>query len=163
MTYDNFTIKAQESILKAQQIAAGYEQQTVDTVHLLKGILVTDEHVPHFLLKKMNVNIAALDKQLEDHIKSYPKVQGVDKQYLTDSANKSLSRAKKMLKEFGDEFISVEMILLGIIQGKDKGAKILKDLGAKDKEMQEAIKELRKGRKVTDQHAEDQYLSLIHI
>ncbi|MEM8907906.1 MAG: AAA family ATPase, partial [Bacteroidota bacterium] len=160
MTYDNFTIKSQESILKAQQIAGGYEQQTVDTTHLIKGILLTDENVPQFLLKKMEVNLSILDKRLDEIIKTYPKVKGTDKQYLSNDANKALSRAKKMLKEFGDEFISIELILLGIIQGKDQGGLLLKELGANDKGMRAAIEELRKGRKVTDQHADDQYNAL---
>src|SRR5690606_30459838 len=160
MTYDNFTIKAQESILKAQQIAAGLEQQSVDTTHLLKGIIETDESVPQFLFSKMGVNIASLKKQLEEIVKTYPKVQGGDKQYLTNDANQSLSRAKKVLPEFGDEYISVELILLGILQGADKAAKLLKDLGANEKALKSAIMELRKGKKVTDQSAEDQYNAL---
>jgi len=160
MTYDNFTIKAQDSILKAQQLAGSYDQQSVDTVHLIKGIILTDENVPNFLLKRMEVNLAVLDEQLDTEIKKYPKVQGTDKQYLTDNANKAMSRAKKMLKEFGDEFISVELILLAIIQGKEKGGEILRKLGASDKGMRAAIEELRKGRKVESQHSETQYNAL---
>jgi len=160
MTYDNFTIKAQDSILKAQQLAGSYDQQSVDTVHLIKGIILTDENVPNFLLKRMEVNLAVLDEQLDGEIKKYPKVQGTDKQYLTDNANKAMSRAKKMLKEFGDEFISVELILLAIIQGKEKGGEILRKLGASDKGMRAAIEELRKGRKVESQHSETQYNAL---
>ena len=117
MTYDNFTIKAQESILKAQQLAGSFDQQTVDTPHLIRGIMMTDEHVPQFLLKKMDVSIPRLQKELDDAIRTYPKVEGADKQFLTNDSNKALSRAKKNLKEYGDEYISVEMILLGIIQG----------------------------------------------
>ena len=160
MTYDNFTIKSQEAILKSQQVAGGYEQQAVDTVHLIKGILLTDENIPQFLLKKMEVNLPMLERRLEDTIKTFPKVQGTDKQYLTDDSNKALSRAKKLLKEFGDEYISIELILLGIIQGKDKGATILKEMGATAKGMKTAIAELRKGRKVTDQHVDGQYNAL---
>ncbi|MEM9820502.1 MAG: AAA family ATPase [Bacteroidota bacterium] len=160
MTYDNFTIKAQESILKAQQIAGGKDQQTVDTTHLIKGILLTDENVPQFLLKKMEVNLSSLEKRLEEAIEGYAKVKGAEKQYLTNDANKALSRAKKMLGDFDDEYISIELMLLGIVQGKDKGAQILKELGATDKGLRAAIEELRKGRKVTDQHTEDQYNAL---
>ncbi len=160
MTYDNFTIKAQEAILKAQQIASGYDQQNVDTAHLIKGIIVTDESVAHFLLKKMDINIPALEKELELAIKKIPKVEGGDKQYLTNDANKALSKAKKALKEFGDDFISLEMILLGIIQGNDDGAKALKGLGGTEKGLKAAINELRKGRKVKDQNAENQYNAL---
>ena len=131
MTYDNFTIKAQECILKAQQIAAGYEQQTVDTPHLIKGILETDEHVSNYLLGKMNVNIPKLKNELTRVCRNYPRVSGTDKQYLTNDANKSLSSAKKFLKEFGDEYISVELMILGILAGEGKREPIcLKLLGA---------------------------------
>ena len=160
MTYDNFTIKAQDSILKAQQIAAGLGQQQVDTVHLLKGILETDENVATFLLQKAGINIAALKNKLEEEIRGYPKVQGTDKQFLSNDANKALSAAKKSLKGFGDEYISIELILLGIIQGTDKAAKLLKGMGATEKDLRAAINELRKGRKVTDQSAEDGYNAL---
>jgi ATP-dependent Clp protease ATP-binding subunit ClpB len=160
MTYDNFTIKAQEAILKSQQIAGTYDQQQVDTTHLIRGILETDEKLTEFLLQKMDVNIPTLKIKLEEAIKTYPKVEGVQKQYLTNDSNQALSRAKKLLKEFGDEFISLEMILLGIIKGKDKGATILKDLGATQKGATAAIEELRKGRKVTDQQADNQYNAL---
>ncbi|MFK8104670.1 MAG: ATP-dependent Clp protease ATP-binding subunit [Saprospiraceae bacterium] len=160
MTYDNFTIKAQESILKAQQIAGGNDQQTVDTVHLIKGMLETDENVAGHLLKKVDIIIPVLERELDKAIQAYPKVKGTEKQYLTEAANKSLSRAKKMLKTFGDEYISLELILLGILQGKDKGAKLLKDLGATEKALTTAINELRKGKKVTDKHTENQYNAL---
>ena len=160
MTYDNFTIKAQESILKAQQIAGGYDQQTVDTVHLIKGMLETDENVAGHLLKKIDIILPVLERELDKAIQAYPKVKGTEKQYLTDTANQSLSRAKKLLKSFGDEYISIELILLGILQGKDKGAKMLKDLGATEAALKAAITELRKGKKVTDQHAENQYNAL---
>ena len=160
MTYDNFTIKSQEAILKAQQLAGKFEQQMVDTTHLIKGILQVDEHTPQFLLQKAGVNLVTLDNRLTDVIKTYPVVKGTDKQFLTDDANKALSRAKKMLKEFGDEYISIELILLGIVQGKDKGGMLLKELGVTNKSLRAAIEELRKGRKVTDQHTEDSYNAL---
>ena len=160
MTYDNFTIKAQESILKSQQIAAGLDQQQVDTVHLIKGILETDESVAGFLLGKSEVNLDMLRRKLDEAILKYPKVQGSDKQFLTTDANKSLSRAKVLLKEFGDQYISVELMLLGIVQGDDSGAKLLKELGANEQLLKDAINELRKGRKVTDQNSEDSYNTL---
>ncbi len=160
MTYDNFTIKAQEAILKSQQIAGSYDQQQVDTVHLIRGIMETDDKLADFILQKMGINLVALRQKLEESIKTYPKVEGVEKQYLTNDANQALSRAKKKLKEFGDEYISLELILLGILSGKDKAAQILKDLGATEDGAIAAINELRKGRKVTDQHTDDQYNSL---
>ncbi len=160
MTYDNFTIKAQESILKAQQIAGGLDQQQVDTPHLLLGLIETDENVSKFLLQKMGVNMATLKAKLDKAIKSYPKVEGDGKQFLTNDANKALARAKKKLPDFEDEYISIELILLGILQGKDKGAQILKEEGATVDGLMASINELRKGRKVTDQSAEETYNSL---
>jgi len=160
MTYDNFTIKAQEAILRAQKIGGQLDQQTIDTPHLIKGILDTDESVAEFLLKKAEISISTLHRKLDEAIATYPKVEGADKQYLTNDANRALSRGKKMLKDFGDDFISIELILLGIMQGTDKGARILKDLGGTEKALKTAIVELRKGRKVTDKSAENQYNAL---
>lgn len=160
MTYDNFTTKAQEAILKAQQLAAGLDQQQVDTTHLIKGIIEIDENVANFLLQKVGVNMASLRLKLEDAVKSYPKVKGTEKQFLTNDANRALSRAKKMLSKFGDEYISIELIVLGILQGTDQGARVLKDQGATEKGLIDAINELRKGKKVTDQSAEDSYNAL---
>ncbi len=160
MTYDNFTTKAQEAILKAQQLAAGLDQQQVDTTHLIKGIIEIDENVANFLLQKVGVNMASLRLKLEDAVKGYPKVKGTEKQFLTNDANRALSRAKKMLSKFGDEYISIELIVLGILQGTDQGARVLKDQGATEKGLIDAINELRKGKKVTDQSAEDSYNAL---
>ena len=160
MTYDNFTIKAQEAIVKGQQIAGQLDQQSVDTIHLLKGMLAIDEELADFIFKKMDVGLISLKKELNKALETYPKVTGTDKQYLTNDANKALAKAKKLLKEFGDEYISMELLLLGILGGNDKAAKILKEAGASEKAMKEAIKELRKGRKVTDQNADNQYNAL---
>lgn len=161
MTLDNFTTKAQEAILKGQEIAQGFGQQSVDTTHLLKGILETDENVPNFLLRKMGMNVALLEEQVDAAIQKTPRVSGGDgKVFLTTDANQALARAKSVLKDFGDEFISVEIMLLGILQGKDAAAKLLKENGATDQGLRAAINELRKGRKVTDQGAENQYNAL---
>ncbi len=160
MTYDNFTIKAQEAILKAQQTAGKLEQQGVDTVHLLRGIIDTDEKLAEFIFQKVGINVPLLKRDINKELERYPKVSGVDKQFLTNDSNKALAEAKKMLKEFGDEFISIELIILGIMRGTDRGAKILKDQGATLKNVKAAIQELRKGKKVTDPSAEDQYNAL---
>ena len=158
MTYDNFTIKAQESILKSQQLAGENNQQMVDTAHLLRGILSEDENIAGFLLKKVGVNMATLESELEKLIQSFPKIQGgVDKQYLSGEANKVLSKAKSLAKEFGDEFIPVELVLLAIVQGNDRTGKLLREQGATDENVRKAITELRKGRKVTDQGSENTY------
>lgn len=160
MTYDNFTIKAQEAILKAQQLAGSLEQQGVDTIHLLRGIMDTDEKLSEFLFQQMDINIPLLKRELNVAIDKLPKVKGSEKQYLTNDANKALAAAKKMLKEFGDEYISIELIILGILKGTDRGATILRDQGASLNSMKTAIKDLRKGRTVTDQSTEDQYNAL---
>lgn len=160
MTYDNFTIKAQEAILQSQQIAAGYEQQSVDTAHLLKGMLAVDDSVTDFLLKKTGVNMARFEQDLDKLVWETPKVQGADKQYLTNEANKAIAAAKAMLKDFGDEYISLELLLLGIVKGNDKAARLLREHGATLETLTAAVKELRKGRKVTDQTTEQVYNAL---
>jgi ATP-dependent Clp protease ATP-binding subunit ClpB len=160
MTYDNFTIKSQELILKAQQMAGALDQQAVDTVHLLKALFEVDDQLGDFLFGKMGVNMVQLKKELNSAIEEFPKVEGTDKKYLTNDANQALARAKKLMAEFGDDFISVELIVIGILQGKDKAAKILKALGVTEDALNLAIKELRKGRKVKDQNTDDNYNSL---
>ncbi|HKK78181.1 MAG TPA: ATP-dependent Clp protease ATP-binding subunit, partial [Phaeodactylibacter sp.] len=160
MTYDNFTIKAQEAIQKAQQIAGSNNQQHVDTAHLVRGIFESSEDVATFLFNKCEVSISAMRQGIEPLIDKTPKVEGTKKQYLTKDANRALSRAKKVLPDFGDQYISVELILLGIVQGKDETAKLLQKLGATDEAFRAAIEELRKGRKVTDQTADSGYNAL---
>ncbi len=160
MTYDNFTIKAQEAILQAQQIAADYGQQNVDTAHLLKGMLKVDDSVTDFLLKKAGVNLARFEEDLDKLVWETPKVEGADKQYLTNEANKAIAAAKALLKEYGDEYISLELLLLGIAKGADKTAKLLRAQGASFDALAAAVKELRKGRKVTEQTTEHVYNAL---
>jgi ATP-dependent Clp protease ATP-binding subunit ClpB len=160
MTYDNFTINAQEAILAGQRLAAKMQQQTVDTTHLLKGVLEASEDSAKFLFQKTGVSLPQLTKALDEAITSYPKVSGSDKQYLSEHSNKALSEAKKFLSEFGDEFISTEIMLLGILKGSSKGSQILKDQGATLDSLKSAIKELRGGRTVTDQNTDNQYNAL---
>ncbi|MCS6929764.1 MAG: ATP-dependent chaperone ClpB [Saprospiraceae bacterium] len=160
MTYDNFTIKAQEALAQAQQIAAGYEQQNVDTAHLLKGMLEVDDSVIKFLLGKVGANVKRIEERLNQLIWEIPKVRGADKQYLTPDANRAITFAKGLLKEYGDEYISLEILLLGIAKGSDKTARLLREEGATPEALAKAIQELRKGRKVTDQSAEQTYNAL---
>jgi ATP-dependent Clp protease ATP-binding subunit ClpB len=161
MTYDNFTTKAQESILKSQQLAGENSQQMVDTAHLLKGILSEENNVAGFLLKKVGVNLPELDALLDKSIQSYPKISGgVDKQYLSSEANKTLSRAKVLAKEMGDEFIPVELVLLAMLNSSDRTSKTLREMGATEETVKKAILDMRKGRKVTDAGAEGNYNSL---
>ncbi len=160
MTYDNFTIKAQEAIIKGQEIARNLDQQQVDTSHLMKGLIEVDEQVFSFLGQKMELSIPALVKSLDEQISKYPKVEGTEKQFLTNDSNAALKRAKDLLKSFNDEFISLELIFLGILKGKDKTAQILKDHGATEDGLKKAISELRKGRNINTQHSDGEYNAL---
>ena len=160
MTYDNFTIKAQELILRAQQISGGLDQQSVDTVHILRALFEIDDQLADFIFNKLDMNVISLKREINKAIESFPKVEGSDKKYLTNDANKALAKAKKLMKEYEDEYISVELILMGILHGNDKASKILKDNGATADGLKAAIAELRKGSKVTDQHSDNAYNSL---
>jgi ATP-dependent Clp protease ATP-binding subunit ClpB len=161
MTYDNFTIKAQESILKAQQIAAANESQVVETVHLLRGLLNEDDNTIGFLLKKLGLNPTGVTDDLDQLMKTMPRVKGgVDKQYLSADSNKAIAKARAEAKVFGDEYIAVELLLLGVVAGNDKIGKLLKAQGASEDALKKAITELRKGKKVTDQNAENQHNAL---
>lgn len=160
MNFNNFTIKSQEAVQQAQQIATAAGNQSIETGHLLKGLLETDENVVSFLFKKLNANPARIEQALEAMIKSYPKVTGGGGQYLSNSTNQALSKAQSFLKEFGDEFVAVEHLLLGLLSAGDNTSNLLKDAGVNEKDLKAAIKELRGGNKVTSQSAEAQYNSL---
>ncbi len=159
MNLNNFTIKSQEAIQKAQEIAMGYQHQAVENGHLLKGILAVDENVAPYLLKKNNVNLVALQQVLDREIQSYPKVAGGEG-YLSSACSQTLQKAQSALKDFGDEFISIEHLLLGLLSGNDSVAQLLKDAGLTQSNLREAIKALRKGSSVKSQTAEDTYNAL---
>ncbi len=159
MNLNNFTIKAQEAIQKASEIAAGNQQQAIGTAHILKGLLTVDENVISYLLKKLNVNVNRINSVLDAQIESFPKVSGSDI-YLSSSANTAIQKAQTFLKEFKDEFVSVEHILLGILASGDKVSSILKDSGVNEKDLKKAITELRGNSRVTDQNAEATYNAL---
>ena len=159
MNFNNFTIKAQEAIQKASEIASGNQQQAIENAHLLKGLLLVDENVIHYLLKKLNVNINRLDSQLDELITTFPKVSGSEV-YLASSANSTIQKAQSYLKEFKDEFVSVEHLLLGILAAGDKVSGFLKDSGVNEKDLKKAIVELRGSNRVSDQNAEATYNAL---
>jgi len=159
MNFNNFTIKAQEAIQKASEIAVGNQQQAIENAHILKALLLVDENVITYLLKKLNVNINRLNESLDQQIAGFPKVSGSEV-YLSSSANSALQRANSYLKEFKDDFVSVEHILLGILSSSDKAATLLKDSGVNEKDLKLAIKALRGDSKVTDQNAEATYNAL---
>ncbi len=159
MNLNNLTIKSQEAVQQALQIAAAHSQQAIETGHILKGTLDVDPNVVPYLLKKLNINPAMFTKVLDKIIESYPRVSGAEP-YLSSSANQAITKATSICKEMGDEFVSIEHLFLAILAGKDTVSQMMKDNGINEKELKAAINELRKGKKVTSQTAEDTYNSL---
>ncbi|TND08426.1 MAG: ATP-dependent Clp protease ATP-binding subunit ClpB [Bacteroidetes bacterium] len=160
MNLNNFTIKSQEAVQQAQQLAMAKGNQGIETGHILKAILETDEHVTPFLLKKMNANPALVEKTVDRILDSYPKVSGDSGQYLSSAANKCLVKASAYLKEFNDEFVSIEHLILGLLDAGDQVSQLLKDNGVNSKDLKSAIRELRKGDRVTSQSQEETYNAL---
>ena len=159
MTLDKFTIKSQQVVQKAQEIAMAAQHQAIEPLHILKSILVEDENVTPYLLKKLDVNIPLLAQKVDAALSSLPRVSG-GSQYLSGDANNALIRATKESTAMSDDFISVEHLLLGLATGSDTAARLLKDSGVSEKELRLAIKDLRKGSKVASQSAEDGYNAL---
>ncbi len=159
MNLNNYTIKSQEAIQQAVTIATTNGQQTIEPAHILKGILEVDENVTPFIFKKLNVNPSTFSKMLESSIKSFPKVSG-GQPVLSGAANTALMKAASYLKEFKDEYVSIEHLLLGLLNAGDSTSNMMKDAGLKEKEVRAAITELRKGERVTSQSQEETYNSL---
>lgn len=159
MNFDKYTIKSQEVLQKAAEVATSYNQQAIEPGHLLKAILGSDENMISFLVKKLNVNQLHLTTKLDELINSYPKVSG-QQPYLSNDSAAALQKAEKELKEFKDEYIAVEHIIIGLLKGNEKVASLLKDVGFEYKALVAAIKELRGNTRVTDQNAEAKYKSL---
>ena len=159
MNFNNYTIKSQEAIQQAQQIAQSYEHQQIENEHLFKGIFNVDENVMPFLLKKLNVNISVLEQALDKQLESFSKVSGGDIM-LSRDAGKTLNDASIIAKKMNDEFVSIDHLILAIFKSKSKIAQMLKDQGVTEKDIQSAITELRKGENVTSQSQEDTYNSL---
>ncbi|MCC7302682.1 MAG: ATP-dependent chaperone ClpB [Bacteroidia bacterium] len=159
MNFSNFTIKSQEAIQRALQIALGNEQQSIEPGHILKAILEDDGSVTPFLLKKLNVNPKTFSITIDKTVEGYPKVSGAQP-YLSAASNKVIGKATSILKEFGDEFVSIEHLLLGMLHGEDAVSRIMKDAGITSTTLKAAIQELRKGQKVTSQTQEDTYNAL---
>jgi ATP-dependent Clp protease ATP-binding subunit ClpB len=160
MNLNNFTIKSQEALQQAQQIAAGSSHQTLDTAHILKGILEVDESVTPFLLKKLNINAPLFEKLTDKIIESYPKVSGGSGQYLSGKSNEVVMKAMNSLKETGDEYVSIEHLLLGLLAVDDQVSQMMKDNGFTAKDLKTAVNELRKGAKVTSSSQEETYNAL---
>src|SRR6185312_5169120 len=127
MNFDKFTLKSQEAIQQAQQIAMGLSSPAIEGGHILKGILEVDENVAPSLLKKLNVNLPVFRQALDKIIERYPKVSETTGQYLSPDANQALVKASTYLKEFKDEYVSIEHMLLGLLSTRDTVAQLLKD------------------------------------
>lgn len=159
MNLNNFTIKSQETVQQAVQLVQKNNQQVIEPVHLLKAVIMTGESITNFLFQKLGVNIQNLNMVLDRQIESYPKVSGGEP-YLSSESNAVLQKAIDYSGKMGDQYVSLEHIILALFTVKSTASQILKDAGVTEKELEKAIEELRKGNKVTSQSAEDTYDSL---
>jgi ATP-dependent Clp protease ATP-binding subunit ClpB len=159
MNLNNFTLKAQESIQKAQEIAVGSQHPQIENAHILKGLLISDDNVVPFLIKKLDVNLTHLQSELDKLLNGYAKVSG-GQIYLSPNATTALQKSLTFLKDFNDEFVTVEHILLGILSVKDDVSDLLTQHGVTLQKLIRAIKELRKGSGVKSQTAESSYNAL---
>ncbi len=159
MNFNNFTIKSQEALQHAFEIAQARQQQAVETGHLLKGLLHAAENVTGFLLKKLGVNSSVFQQALDRIVDSYPKVSGGE-QYLSAETNKTLQKSVDISRKMGDQFVSVEHILMALLEAGGTVATFLKDNGVNRQDLEAAVLELRKGAKVDSQTAEDRFNSL---
>lgn len=159
MNFNNFTIKSQEAVQQAVNVTRARGQQAIEPVHLLAGVLKVGENVTNFIFQKLGMNAQQIALVIDKQIDSLPKVSGGEP-YLSRESNEILQRAVQYSKEMGDEFVSLEAIILALLNVKSTVATILKDAGMTDKELRSAIAELRKGEKVTSQSSEDTYQSL---
>lgn len=159
MNLNNFTIKSQEAVQQAVQLVQKNNQQVIEPVHLLKAVIMTGESVTNFLFQKLGVNIQNLNMVLDRQIESYPKVSGGEP-YLSSESNAVLQKAIDYSGKMGDQYVSLEHIILALFTVKSTASQILKDAGVTENELKKAIEELRKGNKVTSQSAEDTYDSL---
>lgn len=159
MNMNNFTIKSQEAIQKAIEIVAANNQQAIEPTHILKGIIQVGESIINFLFQKTEVSLQTVSRVIDREIESYPKVSGGEP-YLSRDANNVLQKAINLANKMGDQYVSMEHILLAIIEEKNSAGTILKDAGLTAKQLEAAIQELRKGEKVTSQSAEETYQSL---
>ena len=159
MNLNNFTIKSQEAVQQAVQLVTRNNQQAIEPEHLLKAVIMTGESVTNFLFQKLGINIPNLNRVLDRQIESLPKVSGGEP-YLSNDANKVLQKAIDYSSKMGDQYVSLEPIILALFTENSTASRILKDAGVTEKELRQAIEELRKGNKVTSQSAEDTYEAL---
>ena len=160
MNFNNFTIKSQEAIQKAFEITKGNGNQAIEPVHLLKGVMTEGESLIKFIFAKVGANIAVVDQQVDKDIASLPKVSGGSEPYLSRTSNDVLQRALDIAKKQGDEYVTIEAMLMAIFEVNSSASTILKDAGLGERELKSAVEELRKGKKATDQSAEETYNAL---
>ena len=160
MTFDKFTIKAQEAVQAAVNIAQRNGQQTIEPVHLLSGIIEKAPDVTNYIFQKLGMNGSQIAMLLQQEMQHLPRVQGAGQPYLSGDTNQILINAEDIAKKMGDEFVSVEPILLAILKGNSTAARILKDAGANEKDLTAAIQALRQGQNVKSQSADENYQSL---
>lgn len=160
MNFNNFTIKSQEAVQKAIEITKEKGQQAIEPAHILLGVIMSGENVVNFLFQKLGANPAYITSVLNKEIDSFPKVSGGGEAYLSRESNSALDKAMDYAKKMGDQYVSIEHLLLGILATKSSASQMLKDAGVSENELQQAISELRKGSNVNSQSAEDTYQSL---
>lgn len=160
MTFDKFTIKAQEAVQAAVNIAQRNGQQTIEPVHLLSGIIEKAPDVTNYIFQKLGMNANQIAMLLQQEMQHLPRVQGAGQPYLSGDTNQILINTEDIAKKMGDEFVSVEPILLAILKGNSTAARILKDAGANEKDLTAAIQALRQGQNVKSQSADENYQSL---
>ncbi len=159
MNFNNFTIKSQEVVQKAIELARQNGQQQIEPVHILKALISESETIVNFVFQKLGANLNAVNMAIDKEIQSLPKVSGGDV-FLSRESNDALQKAVDFSKSMGDEYVSVEAMLMGILKAKSKASQILKDAGVTEDGLKAAITELRKGNKVTQQSAEESYQAL---
>ena len=159
MTLDKYTIKAQEAVQAGVQAAQAAQQQSVEPIHLLKGILEKAQDITHFIFQKLGVNAQAVDMALQNELQHLPKVSG-GQPYLSNDSVQVLNKAEELSQKMGDEFVSVEPILLALMQGNHTAGRILKDAGCTEEGVRKAIESLRQGQQVKSQSGDENYQSL---
>ena len=159
MNFEKFTIKSQEAIQKAIELAQTNGQQAIETAHLLKAILTVADAVSQFIVQKLNINIAQLNQSVDGLIRSLPKVSG-GQPYVSNETNKVLQTAQSLSEKAGNQFVSVEYIVLALVKEKSNISQLFKELGVNEQNVEAAISELTKNQKVTSPSAEDTYQAL---
>ncbi|TAE05343.1 MAG: ATP-dependent chaperone ClpB, partial [Bacteroidetes bacterium] len=158
MNYNKYTIKAQELLQRASVFAVGQQHNVVEGIHVLKAILMEEDHLVSYIFKKLNINRSVLNVRIDEHLRNLPKSDA--QPYFATDLVYAFQKAEKFAQEFKDEFITIEHIILGILAGRDLASSLMKDVGFNEEHLKKAIHELRKGNRVTDQYAESKYKAL---